>query len=552
MSKTNPILVPNDIGSMNLTPSARKHLENTLRNLESGRAPTPSFKLYGSTSVDVVEKFIHDMAGKHLVPQFVVDYELSRLGKFGGQGGYPKWSDVEDMFLLYKTNPKPVRYVDKEIIREMTRDYAQLRCSMYSVDSALEHLKKTEKIEDRAAGDPTFDLKKTDPEAQRIAKRYAKSKKYLQLRGYTFEKWQKQKARIFMPMPFASMIKQAQYFIPFLENIQSDVRTKGTNSSFVAWADKIGFEQCFKLLEKEIREAMRKYPGKLVWYKTDFEKMDTHTATSQYKEFFIPMLDAAFHQHFPDMEEAMLFTTNAPIISPSGTMIGDHGTASGAEVTNGGECCGNDYYQRRFLKILRQLCDKLSIKFHFITRRLNGDDGIFAFILEDETRFSEFNSCILRAAQQAADETQFAIQVEKQEVSTEMTTYCQIMLWWEDDKLCYGYPCALCLNSIINPWREYTPAQWDKDYRDIDIVEKLDGVYGHPWYRGLVVYVDKGMKYPLLGSSEKETSRILAKYDKYRSLQPIGERFNRQDYHISNSHTVVEVLQLRGRSSARA
>lgn len=547
MLKTDPKLVPNDFGKLHASREAIKHLENSLKNLESGRAPTPSFKLYGDSSIKVVEDWLKFITGKHLVPDFVVNYEVSRLKKFGPQGGYPKWQEVLPLFLLYKENPKQAMPAKHKIIEEMKARYGKLHCQMLGVQPALDHLKATDKIEDRAAGDPTFNLKKTDPTAQRVAVQYAKSGKWKGLSGYTFEKWQKQKPRIFMPMPFASMIKQAQYFVPFLGAIQQDLLSKGTNSPFVAWADKIGFKNCFGLLEKEIKDFKVGRNGKLVWYKTDFEKMDTHNASSQFKEYFLPCLEAAFGFKSVDMTECMLYTTTAPIISPSGTMTGDHGTASGAEVTNASECCGNDYYQLSTIDNLTNLCTSKSIKFDVITRRLNGDDGIIVFWLYDVSRYDEFAQLILQAAEEAATETGYTIQREKQEVSLEMTTYCQHMLWWDEntDTLKWGYPTTLSLNSILNPMKEYSPKDWDKDYRDIDVIEKVDGVYPHPWFDYYVDWVAKGTKYPLLGSSEQETARILSKYDKYRSLQTLGERYNRQDYHISESPAVKRLLASR-------
>lgn len=537
------LLAPNDFGKLlqHCSEESVAYLEQSLKRLEAGSPPTPSFPLYGKRDISVVEDWIKDASRKVPVPEFVLKYETKRLEKFAPQGGIPKWADVEDDFLLYKTALRDVKYVDPAVMREMKGDYSYLKCQQKGITEALDHLKRTDKVEERAAGWTTFQLKKTDPEAQRAAVAVAKSDYWDQGVGYTFTRLVKKKLRLFMPMPFSSMIMQAQYYIPFLGGIQNDILQKGTRSPSVLWADKVGFAKCFKIMEEELNQRVKE-GDRLVYYSLDFEKMDTTTGTSQYRNIFYPILDAAFGRKDAMRDKIMDITTTAPIYSPGGTMVGDHGTASGAEVTNGGETVCNDYVQRRILKILRKLLPK---GWKIVVRRANGDDSVLIFVIYCE--FEVFKQALLQAVEQACNETGFRVQIDKQEISETNGFFCQHQLWYDigKRKLNWLYPTSLILNSIINPQKQYKPADWDKDYRDLDVTEKLDNGHTHPWFTILIDYVDSGLKYPLLGKDEAETRRIISKYEKYRSLQSLGERYNRQDYHISESPTLNYVLSKR-------
>lgn len=530
-------LVPNDFGKLKpyCSDESISYLKQSLDRLRKGNPPTPSFPLYGIRDDSILSK-VDEIIRKPTVPEWLQAYEDSRKSKFGPQGGTPKWEVLEDNFLLYQTALKQVRYVDESILKDMCREYRKLRCSQLSMRDSLDHLKRSNKIETRAAGWSEFQLKKTDIQAQDIAMKMLATGDWIHGYGYVFSRFNKQKNRIFMPMPFSSMINQARWYVPFLGNIQRDLLEKGERSPYVFWADKIGFEKCFALMERELQTANIREDEYLVYFSNDFEKMDTRTGTGQYKSFFLPVLHSAFGN--TDMDEAMMFTTTAPIISPSGTMVGDHGTASGAEVTNGGETVCNDYFQRRLLKIM----DKSHGDWRLLSRRGNGDDSIIIFAVSKRTALPHFEQYIRDALERVCVETGFDVQTEKLDISNVFGKYCQNVLEFRDGKLFWCYPITLVLNSIINPEKQYSPKDWDKDYRDIDIIQKLDNASRHPVYEDFIEFVRRGMRYPLLGETERETARILSKYERYRSLQSLGERYNRQDYDISESPTVHYIL----------
>lgn len=529
------------------SPVSIRALKNSLAALDAGMPPTPSFKLYGRSDIGVVTDFLDSLAHSRY-PDWMLDYEKSRLEKFGPQGGHAPWNELVEDFILYYTRPENEITVDPKLLQEMEKDYAGLTCRLLRPEDTLRYLKDTDKIKERAAGWNTFQLKKTDPYAQEVALRLSKSGLWIHGKGYVFSRYNKLKKRIFMPMPFSSMIVQARWFVDFLRQIQTDLLERVERSPYTFWAEKNGFDFCFTLMSRQLRHKASSAGMKLMYIQRDFEKMDTTTGTAQYEGIFLPILQAAHHltskNEIDTLKSAMLFTTQCPILTPSGVIPGNHGTASGAEVTNGGETICNDYYDRR----VRSECERLNrelkkpIKYVLVSTVGNGDDGSTVFLVEQE-RYDEFKTIYTKAANLAARECGFRVQARKWRISDEFGLYCQNMYWEQNGEFKWAYPAVLILNSIINPEHEYNKKDWDKDYRDLDIAEKLYNGRGLLYFKELVIYVCNGLKYPLFGTSERETARILSKYDKYRSLQYESENFNRRDFDMNAM--VKFVLDLR-------
>lgn len=558
-----------------VTTSAKKHLLRSLKSLVKAKDPTPSFKLYGSSDVSVVKRFLNSVAWDKLdIPAGWKEYEYDRLKKFGGQGGHPAWSDMWQLMTLYVTRPQKVKYVDPEVMGLIKDIYHQVfpaPLRVLPVDEGLALLVATDKIFEKAAGCRDFDLKKTDTLAQFHAIRDVESGLLRKFRMYVFERFQKNKPRIFMPGPFANMLEQASFLVPKMLKIQDDLRSQLEECPLYHFGDKIGFDNLFlKIMPGKLHQSLislkqkvlgsgRKWdPSKVIclYIQGDFEKMDTTTGVSQYENIYLPIIQEAYDEKDrAHIRNASIQTVKMPIITPSGVIIDDHGTGSGMENTNDGEGNCNLYYGKRTeklyaIKMRRRLPNVL---YEFAGDYYNGDDSSRNILLYDITdqQLASIEQYYMVSALQAAAECGFRIN-EKWRMDTHFGLYNQNGYWFKWDTACnvtchYMYPAALILNSIINPEKEYSKATWDKDYRDIDVVEKLDNGRYLPYYHELVHYVDNGMKFPLLGRTEPETSRILSKYERYRALQSLDERYNRQDWTLSNSETLKYVLSYRHR-----
>mgnify|MGYP004447632765 FL=1 len=536
----------------------KEHLLKSLHNLEVGRETTPCFKLYGSSSVEIVKRFLDSIDWNRIdVPDGWKEYEYDRLSKFGPQGGYRPWKEISELFHLYQSRLKPC-YVVLESFNEFIKNYGTIFCQMLKVDDTLAELIATDKIQDRAAGCRRFALKKKDPEAQKVAIKDFKSGLADQFFMYTFSRYYKNKIRLFMPGPFASMLDQSRYVLPFLTAIQNDIKAKRASSSLVQHADKIGFDECFSIMSEEINNEISSSDiSKLafVYVQGDFEKMDTTTGTSQYEKLFIPAIAKSFRysaksKNYSELHKSMIKTTTMPIASPEGMMTGEHGTGSGMENTNIGEGCSNDYYQLNQIKKLYQYAKRKHLRIKVVSRRVNGDDSCLVIILYDPTpeKLAILKEIIQASAEDSAEECGFIIN-EKWRIDENFGLFCQNAFWYDvkERRIKWFYPSSLILNSILNPEHEYAKSEWDKDYRDIDIAEKLDNGRNLPYFTQLVKFVDNGMRFPLLGRNEQETSRILSKYERYRALQPEHERWNKLAYlsNMSNSPTLNLILKLR-------
>lgn len=350
--------------------------------------------------------------------------------------------------------------------------------------------------------------------------------------AYFFSRFNKNKKRLFIPMPFSNMIGQARWFNPFLKAIQEDLRSKLSESEFAFWGDKIGFGPLFHEIMAPTMHNVN--PGKIVYVMRDFEKMDTTTGPSQKSKLFVPKIASAFNyavgsHAYIDLEDNMLFSNRCPIATPEGMWTGDHGEASGATVTNGGETCCNESYDAAFQAELARLCSEKGVEYRLLSSFGNGDDGISLFELLDVSQFDVFAELIRSAAAYAAKLLGFIIQAEKWDIHLgTYGKYCQYLIDYDGSLLRAMYPAALILNSICNPETEYAKAEWDKDYRDNDILMKLMNGRELPYFHDLIDYVDNGMKYRLLGRTETETRRILSKYERYAKLRSTTrEGFNR-------------------------
>jgi len=571
-----------------VSPKAQEHLLSSLSNLRSGRDTTPTFPLYGSKdSKEIAVRFLDSLDWAAMgLPQGVKEYEYSRLEKHGGQGGFRPWSELEDLFYLYQERLAPCRVMSDAAFLTYVDQYKTIFCKMLAINESLAKLVAADKIQDRAAGCRDFNLKKTDPVAQRRAIQDYKSGLAENFFMYVFSRYNKLKPRIFMPGPFASMLDQARYIHPFLTAIQDDIKTKRSDSALVQHADKLGFEQCFDIMGEEISKAKLDFrQWSLLYVQGDFEKMDTTEGPSQYENLFIPAVAAAFNfgrnsENYKELSKSMMKTVKMPIASPSGMMVGDHGTGSGMNSTNIGEGCSNDYYELRWIELLKDKCAKENIQIKILSRRVNGDDStvVIAVKSKNPAIIALVKKFIQECAEQAATECGFRIN-SKWRIDEHFGLFCQNYYWYDirKKKLLWMYPASLIINAIMNPEGEYInpfklktvngkkikvlkpdvkrhPEKpwWDKDYRDIDVTEKLDNGKHLPYFTKLVDFVNNGMRYRLLGKSETETNRILSKYERYRALQPYDKYFNRVDYDFSKSPTINYLLKVRGQSRSWA
>jgi hypothetical protein len=549
---------------------ARLHLERSLRGLIKEQAPTPSFPLYGSRdSQSLITRFLDAVPWEQYdLPPGVKEYEYDRLKKVGPQGGHPAWKDVEPLFMLYQERLSPVSFLSARTIVECQNKYTSVYLDPIvpvDADLSLAQLLSHDKVMTTAAGCRDFNLKKTDPKAQDRAVHDIKTELFRKFRMYVFERYNKLKPRIFMPGPFSSMIDQASFIVPIMDRLQESLRSD-LDSPLYHFADKVGFDTMFhdffahhmefalKRLRRRLQRMGIRYDltnVRVLYVQGDFEKMDTTTGTEQYRKIYIPITEVAIHSAYRSAyAESMLQTTTMPIISPSGVMVGNHGTGSGMENTNDGEKVCNLYYgtetKHRFDNYMTS--NYPHIIYEFAGDYYNGDDSTFNILLYDvsDEDVDIITTSFQQAAETVAQECGFRIN-DKWRMDTHFGLYNQNLYWFKFQKdntvsCTYMYPASLILNSIINPEHQYTKSTWDKDFRDLDVTTKLDNGRYLPYFHLLIDFVDNGMRYRLFRHEEKETYRILRKYRKYRALQSLSERYNRQDYDIKMSPTAKYVL----------
>jgi hypothetical protein len=542
---------------------AKAHLLKSLDNLVSGRDPVPTFKLYGrDDSLNIIQEFLDNLNwDKYDVPSEWREYEYDRLQKVGRQGGFHKWDDeIRELMALYVLRPKEVQsaLIPLDVTKEFMDNYSHLVLRQMRDTEVIPYLISSGRITDRAAGCRDFNLKKTDKIAKKHALEDFKSGLYKIFRMYTFMRFYKLKDRIFFPGPYASLIAQGKYVIPFIEAIQDDIRRYEDKSKLVQHADKLGFDPCFEIMGKEIRRKLPKLAEEwhcneaditLAYIQGDFEKMDTTEGESQYNDSVIPVFTKCFNvsgNTRTKLCDDMLQTCTMNIITPDGVITAKHGTGSGMENTNIGEGLSNDKYQIHVLYNLSSLIVKRhrQYKAQCVSRRVNGDDSGYVVALYHpkgiiDIVWKQFVNDMQDAAEDAAAIYGFRIN-EKWRMSTQMGLFCQNGYWYNRKTQCieWMYPSTLILNSILHPQKEYSKKNWDPDFVDLTNIEKLDNGRHLPYFHELVDYVNNGMRYGLMRRNGKIAQRILSKYDRYRALQSEDYYINRRDYQITKSPTL--------------
>jgi hypothetical protein len=540
-----------------VSPDAQKHIQRSMRSLEKGAAHAPTFKLGGRDDVSLATDFIDRyIKPRNDVPTWQYEYELSRCSKWGPQGGYAPWDEVRDNFLLYYERPEYVNLSPDEtrLVERVQAKYSELNAHKMKLDGTLAHLVASDKIKERASGWREFDRKKTDPVAMSVALADAASGFWKHGWGYVFERYNKLKKRIFFPMPYSDMLLEAQYYTPFLEAIQEDLRTRGHHSPFTFWADKLGFDPMFKDIVSPLCRSMHVNFDHLVFVQRDFEKMDTTSGFQQTKNFFLPSLARGLNisqgtQEWKQLHDLLAFGAQCPILTPDGVYVGARGKASGAETTNGDETCGNECFDAIMFEELTRLCAERNIMFRRIYSGGNGDDGLSIYELYNTEDLPAFRKCVAISAETAGSHCGYRVQGEKFTVDLGHGLYCQQMIAPRGNEIWNAYPAALILNSIVNPENQYPKSAWDKDYRDLDIIGKLDNGRNLQYFIPLINYVDLRMKYRLLGRSEVELRRIVSKWEAWKALR--YDNFNvRSDAYndITKSPTLRYLLAHRGHS----
>lgn len=507
-----------------------RYLIKSLNSLSRGAEPTPSFRLYHTDDWSLVTRFIDQVRHRYpLVPKWQFEYELSRESKWGPQGGHAPWSDLEENAKMYFSRPKPCHFLP---FSWRIEPYSRMDLHLPTLSTTLALLNSNGRVEERANGWRLFSAKKTDEAAQDDAVYLAHTGLWKYAFAYFFSRFTKNKKRLFVPMPFCINLLQAQYFNGFLQSIQESLLTERSYSPFIFWGDKIGFDQFFDtIMTPYFNKMISRIPEDdyiVVYVARDFDKMDTSTGVSQKMRSLIPRIAAAYHitgyHERNRMKDIMLASNYIPIATPDGMWNGAHGEASGATVTNGGETCSNEDFDDEFHYQLTSACPYHIYK---LGSYGNGDDGISIYAIP-QAKIEDFSANVRRCAEQVAELGGFVIQSSKWSVSTEYGVYCQFMISYDSSlkRFRHQYPASLILNSIVHPEKQYTPATWDKDYRDLDVVEKLNNGWDLYYFTDLIDYVDSGMKFPLLGRTEDETRRILSKWDRYRSLQLSSRNYN--------------------------
>jgi len=546
-------------------PADFEHLKRVLAVSRNAKAGVPAIKLYGTDKDEVVKKFYAEQQEKNY-PFFPeqLEYELSRLSKWGEQGGRAAFADIKDEVELYVTNPVECK-CDK-IPEPNLAKYQKLHLKIASSRETLNSQIKTGHVKASANSWRKFTLKKNSKEAQDDAI-YVSNMLEMILASYAYQQTyiRKQKNRIFIPIGFGINLAQAKYHDPLLHAIQDDILRHGIESEFLMFADKIGFDKLWKLMSLKSKHLEQ---WRIIKVTQDFFHMDTTYGEDQKKKHYIPKIAAAFDiksesMAYKTLEDIICQSNRTPIATPDGVITNViKGEGSGATVTNQGECFGNDDYQYDTIEAIISKLQEIGITAEVIDRYVNGDDGYFRLIIVNQDMTidnlrslkEKISDIINEQAEIKCDEYGF-IKNEKWHIGFccdhEPGYYCQYQLYEDEDgNVIPIYPESLMFNSIEHPMHEYPKDVWNSAFTDWRISQITDHGYGQKNFEDFIDYVDDGLKYGLFGKSVDDFKRTFSQYGKYRAVRDVEQDYNVVDQEWiddpTKSPTIKYIAKKRG------
>jgi hypothetical protein len=435
---------------------------------------TPLFK--GRSAEEVVAEWKTILSRYSGSYPRLVEYDLSRLPKFGPQGGYPPMSDRMRDLELYFTNTMPVSLppaVRQRLVLQ-TRDYLfgkEHSKRPLPVASVLKRDIAEDKV-NTSSGLPDF-RKRSHPDIQQKAVKDAESGMWSSYPSVIGSRSQRMKVRFIFMSPMSSNLNGKRFLLPLMDIIRSR-----NVLSFSAWE---GFED----VEKAIHQQDPNHSS-LIYMNYDFEKMDTTVGRAQ-TELVHEVIAPIFQPQYRDaLKESMLYGNLCKVMIDNHLLIeGDHGYASGVEWVNFVESVLSLMVQLRFEELSGE---------PLVISQLLGDDGAISMINEvsnaGELMLDVFN------------EFGFKGQAEKQAESKHTFVYLQ--RFFDRDILIPGtnvmagsYPTVLALNTAMNPERFHDPGKWNNRMEILRWIMILENCHHHPAFEDLVKFFVRGDSFGL-------------------------------------------------------
>lgn len=532
-------------------------LSGYLEAINQGRSNTPRTPLYKALeSNDVLSNWLRILKSASLNP-ILRDFELSKIEKWGPQGGFPSFierTEELDSYISARDNAWlnnlysrqfPLRDGEQGNLEQWLvnlSDYLfdnkrDLRPRAYP--GLVSFMAAKQKL-DTNSGLPDFSKRKRE-DIREQAIQDAASGKWRQYPAVIGSRSTRGKTRFIFMFPMSTNLVEAS----FTYELQSSLMLSRENqishpgNVFSAWR---GFDAVERVMKLQYESLDTNTDQRHVILGIDYTKMDTTVRTGHSELLFLFLRPRFQRRYHSALRESLMHVHHIPVLVGEQNGMGvlldtPHGYASGSGWTNFGESLLSfilhEYFRIRWF-------EEFNEEIEFGINQVNGDDGVLSF---NTSRTDEESA---EFAVRVMAEFGFDANPEKQEVSTESTVYLQRLFLVSEirSKFWPGiYPTTQALNTMVHPERYHDPVTWNARMETLRWIMILENCNRHPLFNAFIKYAMKGDKLKLGVADPVGFRRFLSKlYEAEQTNHSLNPSYNRYSYGLRD-FDVIKVLR---------
>lgn len=496
---------------MYLTESAQQSASGYFENLTRGQQPTQRTPLYKDLSsnevFDLWVDFLKARAESFDIERPLIEYDLSRLGKCGPQGGLKplddRLSDLFDYWQLPSTegvrfNEECIDLIRRELFGGV-RDKRPL-----TVETVVERDQYDDKLITNS-GSPDF-AKRNDPSVLRKAVEDAKSGKWIEYPMILGSRSQRGKERFIFLAPFSTNIVEKQYLYPLMDHIRNN-----NNPFFAAWE---GFEAVEAAFERTSF-----FKKDVSYVQQDYTAMDKYFNSMLGELVFEVTKDFYQSKYHEEWNKIIQHVFEIPVMTQIDKLVkGPHGLMSGSGLTNFLESIVSYYLTCTYSYYIAMLKGNLLTESQGL-----GDDLVFNY---RDDLWTE--AMVKDVMYDESGRLNLVLSPDKQRFDKHTTVYLQRYF---DERLNINkgnYPSILALNTAMHPERFHDAAKWSAEMETLRWIMILENCKNLPYFEELIQFFMKGDKFKLGLAIPDFFHKLPLVYESSKSIKGFVPSYNQE------------------------
>jgi len=496
---------------MYLSESAQQSASGYFENLARGQKPTQRTPLYKDLSsnevFDLWVDFLKTRMERFDKERPLIEYDLSRLGKCGPQGGLKPLDDrLSDLFEYWQLpntdgiswDGDCISLIRKELFGNV-RDKRPL---------TVESVVKRDQYDDKLitnSGSPDF-AKRNDPSVLRNAIEDAKSGKWKEYPMILGSRSQRGKERFIFLAPFSTNIVEKRYLYPLMDQIRSL-----NNPFFAAWE---GFES----VEFQFGR-INFFNSDVSYVQQDYTAMDKYFNSMLGKLVFEITKDFYQSSYHEEWDRIIQHVFDIPVMTQIDKLVkGPHGLMSGSGLTNFLESIVSYYLTCAYGGYIALNKGNLLVESQGL-----GDDLVFNY---NSGSYSE--EMVKDVMNIESGRLNLVLSPDKQRFDKHTTVYLQRFF---DERLNINkgnYPSILALNTAMYPERFHDAAKWSAEMETLRWIMILENCKNLPYFEELIQFFIKGDKFKLGLELPNFFQQLPITYENSKSIKGFVPSYNQE------------------------